>query len=149
MEDIYRAVRLCNETGIDTMGHLIFGLPGETRQTAEKTIRDVLTIGLKYIQCYCAVPYPRTEVGESALMEGRMCSRHWADYNVGGTSIMSTESLTCDEITALRNKAFRHFYLRPGYLLKTALGLLSLKRFMRVATYFDWMTIVHTTSRRT
>jgi radical SAM superfamily enzyme YgiQ (UPF0313 family) len=70
LEDIRRAVALCKKAGIKTMGHFIFGLPGETRETAEQTIKFMLSLDLDYMQSYCAVPYPKTEFGNLAKEKG-------------------------------------------------------------------------------
>lgn len=142
VKDICRAVQLCKDTGIDTMGHLVFGLPGETRETAAQTIQLAKEIGLTYIQCYCAVPYPKTALGEMAQKKGWVQASDWAQLNVGGKASMCNESLTSDEITALRNQAFREFYLRPGYILKTAFNFLSIRLLIRITIFFDWMTVL-------
>ena len=64
LDDVRRTVACCKNVGIQTMGHFIFGLPGESKETAEQTIRFMLDLDLDYMQCYCAVPSPKTELGK-------------------------------------------------------------------------------------
>ena len=81
VEDLKRAVSLCKKVGIRTMGHFIFGLPGETRQSAESTIRFIKELRLDYIQCYNAVPYPKTELWEYAKKHNLIESFNWQNYD--------------------------------------------------------------------
>ena len=73
LDDVRRAVACCKKVGIQTMGHFIFGLPGESKETAEQTIRFMLDLDLDYMQCYCAVPYPKTggRVGQGERLDSR------------------------------------------------------------------------------
>ena len=142
-EDARRAVRLCKEAGILTMGHFIFGLPGESLETAEETIRFMLSLGLDFMQCYCAVPYPGTELGRMAVEKGWVKPAKWSQYDFGGDSIMHTDALTCEQVTALRTRAFKRFYYRPFYLLKQLFGRVSIRQWLRVSTFRDWMKTMH------
>ena len=141
VDDIRRAVACCRKVGIQTMGHFIFGLPGESQQTAEETIRFMLDLDLDYMQCYCAVPYPKTELGELAKAKGWICADRWSQYDFGGDSIMNTDQLTCEEVTLFRQRAFRRFYFRPGYILRQVLRHLSVAQWLRMLKFVDWMRV--------
>jgi radical SAM superfamily enzyme YgiQ (UPF0313 family) len=95
--DVRRAVDLCKKVGIKTMGHFIFGLPGESKETANATIKFMLKLGLDYMQCYCAVPYPKTELGELAKKNSWIQAEKWSQYDFGGNSILHTDTMTPDE----------------------------------------------------
>jgi radical SAM superfamily enzyme YgiQ (UPF0313 family) len=141
LDDVRRAVARCKKVGIQTMGHFIFGLPGESQQTAEQTIRFMLDLDLDYMQCYCAVPYPKTELGELAKAKGWICADRWSQYDFGGDSIMNTDQLTCQEVTLFRQRAFRRFYFRPTYVIRQALRHLSMAQWRRMLKFVDWMRI--------
>jgi len=142
LEDIRRAVVLARHAKIQTMGHFIFGLPGETKETAEQTIRFMLDLDLDYMQCYCAVPYPKTELGELAKTRGWICSEKWSDYDFGGNSILHTDTLSREDVNYFRRKAFRRFYFRPGYIFKKVFRDISLRQMLRLANFGDWMNFV-------
>jgi anaerobic magnesium-protoporphyrin IX monomethyl ester cyclase len=142
LADTTRAVALCKKAGIKTMGHCIFGLPGETRETADRTIDYMVRLGLDYMQSYCAVPYPKTELGELARSKGWIRGVRWSQYDFGGDSIMDTDTLTRQEVSAFRRKAFRRFYLRPRYLVKNLLGTFSLRRLLRLSAFGGWMSLL-------
>lgn len=139
VEEIRQAVRWCRKAHIATMGHFIFGLPGETRHTARKTIKFLLGLGLDYMQAYCAVPYPKTELGELAQRNHWICARQWSDYDFGGNSILRTDTLTPQEVSYFRRKAFTSFYLRPSSLLKI-LGQIGGRRSLKALTFWQWMS---------
>ncbi len=137
--DVRNAVALCGKHRLATMGHFIFGLPGETRETAEATIRFMLTLGLDYMQCYCAVPYPNTALGAEAAEKGWIRTREWSRYDFGGTSIMSTDTMRCEEVDYFRARAFRAFYFRPWYLAKKLFSGMSVLRLSRAVDFSGWM----------
>ncbi len=136
VEDMRRAVQLCREAGVQTMGHFIFGLPGETPQTAGATVRFALSLGLDYLQCYAAVPYPGTELGDTALRNGWVRTEAWAEYDFGGKSIMDTGTIRPEEVDRYRRRLFRRFYLRPRYLARQLAGLVRHPRQLAQAAQF-------------
>ena len=124
LEEMRRAVALCREAGIRTMGHFIFGLPGETSETARETIRFALSLGLDYLQCYAAVPYPGTPLGEMAREKGWIRAERWSQYDFGGPSIMDIGTISPKEVDAFRRRLFRRFYFSPRFLARQATELL-------------------------
>jgi anaerobic magnesium-protoporphyrin IX monomethyl ester cyclase len=138
IEDIKRAVVLCNEVGIRTMGHFIFGLPGETHETAKDTIKFIKSLKLDYIQCYNAVPYPKTELFDYAKANNLITSSDWSDFDFGGHSIMRTKALSEKDIDRYRVKAFRAFYLRPSFLLKQ-LFVIKPSKLLKTLQFFNWI----------
>lgn len=137
--DVERAVELCRQAGVGTMGHCIFGLPGETEETAEQTIRFMTRLGLDYMQSYCAVPYPKTELGEMARSKGWITARRWSQYDFGGESVMNTDTIAAARVTEFRKRAFRRFYLRPGYLVRTAARSFSFSTVASLLRFREWM----------
>lgn len=140
VEDVKKAVELCKKTGIRTMGHFIFGLPGETHQTAEATVRFVKELGLDYIQCYNAVPYPKTELWEYGKKHDLIKSSNWQDYDFGGNSIMATEALSPKDVDYYRVKTFKSFYLRLSFMLKQLL-VIKPRQFLKPFEFFNWINM--------
>ncbi|MFH0983966.1 MAG: radical SAM protein [Candidatus Omnitrophota bacterium] len=138
LDDIRKAVALCKKVGIRTMGHFIFGLPGETRETAEQTIQFMLSLHLDYMQSYCAVPYPKTEYGALAKEKGWVKPVPWSQYDFGGTSIVNMGTLTPEDVTYFRERAFKKFYYRPLYLLGK-IREFSLHQLFTLSKFTRWM----------
>ncbi|MBW1789590.1 MAG: radical SAM protein [Deltaproteobacteria bacterium] len=140
VSQIRNAVALCRKAGMPTMGHFIFGLPGETEATARSTISYAVGLGLDFIQCYCAVPYPKTPLGELARERGWIQpGRRWSDYDFGGRSIMNIGTVSPDDVDRFRRTAFRRFYLRPGVILNKLKMITSPRQLIQAAGFLKWM----------
>ena len=142
VEDIRKAVALCKQIGLKTMGHFIFGLPGETPLTAQQTREFGLELGLDYMQCYCAVPYPKTELGELARKNGWIVSKRWADYDFGGHSILNIGTIAPEQVDLARDAMFRWFYFRPSFILKQIGGFLAHpSQAIQASRFIKWMFV--------
>lgn len=138
LEQITGAIKMVHAAGIQSMGHFIFGLPGETRETAEETIRFALRSGLHYAQFYCALPYPKTELGQQADASGWIQSDDYSAYDFT-FSIMRNESLSSREIKAIRNKAYRRFYFRPRMLSQALREIQSWRNLFASLDFLKWI----------
>ena len=84
-EDVRRGVKVASEAGINVFNSFILGLPGESRDTARKSLAfgDELyhKYGAKY-GFHMLAPLPGTEIYERAEDYGiRILSRDWVRYN--------------------------------------------------------------------
>jgi anaerobic magnesium-protoporphyrin IX monomethyl ester cyclase len=100
-EEVRRGVKIAAEAGINVFNSFILGLPGESRDTALKSMAfgDELyhQYGAKY-GFHILSPLPGTELYEKAKDYGiRILSRNWARYNanepITETAIMSREMM--------------------------------------------------------
>lgn len=139
VEEINRAVSLCRDAKIPAIGHFIFGLPGETPSTAQQTIEYAMHLGLDYVQAYCAVPYPGTELGDLAKNNGWIEATGWSQYDFGGRSIMRIGSIKPEEVNRARQKLLRKFYTRPSYIIARIIEIRSLKRLLKISSFVKWI----------
>jgi len=139
LESITKAVELCRKAGITTMGHFIFGLPGETKKTIAETIQFAIELGLDYMQAYSAVPYPQTEFGKMAHKNGWLMPASWADYDFGGRSIINLGTLSPADLDRAKECIFRTFYFRPGYILRQIKNIKSPKRILNALNFLKWI----------
>ena len=65
-----RFTKDCHELGITIHGTFILGLPGETKETIEETIRFAAEINPHTIQVSLAAPYPGTFLHRQAVENG-------------------------------------------------------------------------------
>jgi radical SAM superfamily enzyme YgiQ (UPF0313 family) len=70
-----RFTKDCHELGIKIHGTFILGLPGETKETIQETIRFATEINPHTIQISLAAPYPGTFLHKQAKENG------WFDTN--------------------------------------------------------------------
>jgi len=100
-EDVRRGVKIAAEAGINVFNSFIFGLPGESRETALKSLAFGDELYQKYGAKYgfhMLSPLPGTELYERAKDYGiRILSRNWSRYNanepITETATMSTEMI--------------------------------------------------------
>jgi len=117
IEQVRNSIELCKKYKIKCQLHLIFGLPGETEETINTTIKRVIKLDPDYAQFYSAVPFPGTEFREYVLKKGYLKEFPWSKYEINN-SLVSYPNLSSERIQIGRKKAYRKFYLRPKYALK-------------------------------
>jgi radical SAM superfamily enzyme YgiQ (UPF0313 family) len=107
----------CRELGITIHGTFILGLPGETQDTIEKTIRYAQDINPHTIQVSLAAPYPGTVLYQQALDNGWMKDRKVISLvNEDGVqlSALSYPHLSREEIYHSVEVFYKRFYFRPS-----------------------------------
>ncbi|UCD84809.1 MAG: radical SAM protein [Deltaproteobacteria bacterium] len=133
------AVRLAKEAGLEVVGHFVFGLPGESRETIRETYKFAEGLGLDYAQFYCAVPFPGTTLYDLACSNGWLSNSNWPEFEQN-YSVMNLPGLKATEVMKLRREAYKDFYLRPRRIirvLKQIKDLNELKRFLKKALNFS------------
>jgi hopanoid biosynthesis associated radical SAM protein HpnJ len=111
-----RFTRDCRALGITIHGTFILGLPGETRETIEQTIRFAKEINPHTIQVSLAAPYPGTELYRDAVTNGWLSSPDPAQLvDSSGTQLipLSYPHLKADEIYHALERFYKSFYFRP------------------------------------
>jgi len=117
------AIRLCRGLDMRTVATFLLGFPEDDELSVNGTIELALELAPDYASFNFAVPRRGTGLRRKALSLGLA---HDDDFEMdqGGEEIsMPTRHLSREEMAALRRKALRRFYLRPGYLVKRMLNL--------------------------
>jgi hopanoid biosynthesis associated radical SAM protein HpnJ len=99
--------------GIKIHGTFILGLPGETRETIEATIRFAQDIDPDTLQVSLAAPYPGTALYREALERGWLESGDLVDGQGAQASVLGYPHLPRTEIFASVEAFYRRFYFRP------------------------------------
>lgn len=124
--DAVRSVRMAHEVGLEVTGHCIMGLPGETEESLQRTIDFAKFLRLDYAQFYCAVPFPGSELYQQCLENDWLDETEWK-YFEQTTSIISTPSLSSEQVMNARDRAFKSFYRQPYIIMKTLGKVRSVK----------------------
>jgi radical SAM superfamily enzyme YgiQ (UPF0313 family) len=70
-KDVREAARMLSEHGIRTMGFLMLGGPGETRDTVEETLAFVSDLNLDAMKITIGIRiYPHTKLARTAVQDG-------------------------------------------------------------------------------
>ncbi len=116
-EQIRRFMKSCKKLGISVHATFVLGLPGETRETIEKSIEFAKEIDPDTIQVSIATPYPGTELYEEAKRNGWLVSE---DVVSDGIQIpaLEYENLSKEEIFLAVERFYNRFYFRPKPILR-------------------------------
>ena len=98
-DTIRQAFKICKSVGLETIGFFIIGLPGETRETMQRTIDFACELDPLIANFSMMTPYPGTKVYGKAR------------YEMG--------EMTAELVEEMWKKAYRQFYLRPHRILQT------------------------------
>jgi radical SAM superfamily enzyme YgiQ (UPF0313 family) len=111
-----RFTKDCHDLGIKIHGTFIMGLPGETKETIEQTIRYATEINPHTIQVSLAAPYPGTFLHDQALKNDWFDQTHAELVNGDGVQIapLHYPHLTHTEIFQSVEHFYRRFYFRSG-----------------------------------
>jgi radical SAM superfamily enzyme YgiQ (UPF0313 family) len=99
--------------GIKIHGTFIMGLPGETRETIEETIRFAREIDPDSLQVSLAAPYPGTALYQEALDHGWLQETDLVDAGGVQASVLGYPHLSRTEIFESVETFYRRFYFRP------------------------------------
>ena len=107
------------EAGLLIHGTFVLGLPGETRETLEETMRFAREIDPYSLQVSLAAPYPGTALYDEARREGWLVGE--GDGLVADgiqNSVMAYPWLSKEEIFSAIEVFYRRFYLRPAPIVR-------------------------------
>lgn len=121
LEEMRRFTRACHQAGVVIHGTFILGLPVETPETIENTIRFAQELDVFSLQVSLAAPYPGTELYEMARQNGWFAKRDkTAIVHEDGFQDSSLEypGLSKEEIFEAVDRFYRAYYLRPKPILR-------------------------------
>lgn len=114
------AVRMTKAAGIQTLGHFMLGLPGETPATIRQTITYAKDIDPDWAQFYCATPFPGTVFREQVQRAGHLAATSWREHELS-TPTIATPQLSAAALNRARVRAYVAFYARP-HVVKRVVG---------------------------
>ncbi|MCB0044132.1 MAG: cobalamin B12-binding domain-containing protein [Caldilineaceae bacterium] len=132
------AFKNAKEVGLETIAFLIIGLPGETRESMQRTIDFAIELDPLIANFSMMTPYPGTKVYEIIKRQGRFLINDWEDYVFFEQQARyEMGDMSAELVEEMYRKAYRQFYLRPSPImrrLKTKDFWLNLPRNVRIAT---------------
>ena len=130
------AVKWANEAGIKVYGYFIIGLPGETKDSVEESIKFARSLPITFAIFHTAAPYPGTEFYNQAVEKGWLAESDWEKIDQGKKTAVGYPDFSEEEITKAIKKAYLSFYLRPKAiinLLKEVKNFSDLSHLFRLA----------------
>jgi radical SAM superfamily enzyme YgiQ (UPF0313 family) len=115
-EQTIKAIGWVRELGLKPVPNVLIGFPGETEESAWRTIRFAEKISPDDIAFFnIATPLPGTPMFDHVKEAGWMRIFDFDLYDCA-TPTFETPNLNMKEVAALYQQAFQSFYFRPKYL---------------------------------
>lgn len=137
-----RFTRDCHDLGVTIHGTFILGLPGETRETIEETIRFAQEINPHTLQVSLAAPYPGTYLYRQAVENGWLDESNAELIDSHGVQLapLHYPHLSHSEMFDSVEEFYRRFYLRApkiaSLVSEMVLSPEMMKRRLREAVEF-------------
>ena len=132
LDDVRRTVKIFKKAKIRIYNYFVIGLPFETEETAEETIKFAIELDSDFISFYTATPLPGSRFYDYAL-EHNLFDKETSFESAYFYPAVNTHTLTKDRVFELHKSAIKRFYLRPLYILKM---LSRIRSFAEVKSYF-------------
>ena len=109
----------CRKLGITVHGTFIIGLPNESQETIEETIRFACEVSPHTIQVSIAAPYPGTELYRQAQANGWFTNNNQNLIATSGIQLSTLEypNLSTKQIEDAVERMYRQFYFRPQAII--------------------------------
>jgi len=135
-EQIKQAIKMCKKVKITTIGNFMIGLPDETEEDIENTLKFSRKIGLNYAQYSVLVPYPFTEIYEEALKINLFSKDFWQEFSDNPIENASkfkveywTKDVTEEFLFKTIKKSFKKFYFRPQTIINKLKEITTFQEF--------------------
>ena len=105
LRKVKETVRLTHEMGIKTHLTFMFGLPGETQETAQRTIDLALALNPESVQFTIATPFPGSRFYRELDEQGFITSHNFSQYDGFRSAVVKTASLSSRDLERIAENA--------------------------------------------
>ena len=124
MDKIKIAFKNLRKTGIKSFAFFIYGYPGDTVESMDKTTAFALELDPDFANFYPAVPYPGTELYNKVLREGLLKEEDWSKMEYSHY-LLEGNGLNEKTVLSAIRRARRRFFLRPKFFMRQIPELVS------------------------
>jgi anaerobic magnesium-protoporphyrin IX monomethyl ester cyclase len=113
------------KAGLLIHGCLMYGLPGENKQTMEKSFAFACKLNVDSMQFYPLFVYPGTKAYNWALKEKLLTTdnfRKWLTSSGAHQGVVNLPNLTSQEINQFAASSYWRYHFRPQFLLRKIVG---------------------------
>lgn len=132
LNDVRRTVKVFKQAKIRIYNYFVIGLPWETEETVEETIKFAIELNSDFISFYTATPLPGSRFYDYAK-EHNLFDKETSFESAYFYPAVNTHYLTKESVFELHKSAIKRFYLRPLYILKM---LSRIRSFAEIRNYF-------------
>jgi len=134
VKNMKKFAKLTKKAGLKIHGCFMIGGPGETEETAMKTIKLARELGCDTLQFSALVPYPGTEFYEWCKKNNFIIAKNWTEWVDAGeqSTVISYPQLPKEKILELVDKGlYESFYFRPDVWLHHIITIRDFSDFRR------------------
>lgn len=126
------AVKLMNKYKMGIRADFLVGVPGETKESLQKSLNFILTHDLDYVYFNKFVPFPGIELTKLLEQKGFKfdLTKGSSILDIQSSFIYTPEDLTEDDFRNFLENVHKKFYLRPSYILKRLLSIKTFDQFL-------------------
>lgn len=113
---VKEVIQKAKKLGLEVRAAFMIGNPGETEESLQQMIRDMISLDPDIVHINITTPYPGTEMFSWARHNNLLMTTDWNDYDLS-KPVMRVPGLSQETMRYYYKLAYRKFYLRWGYLL--------------------------------
>jgi magnesium-protoporphyrin IX monomethyl ester (oxidative) cyclase len=133
LEQIRNAFHLTKQAGVQAFAYMMIGIPTETYEEIQETIRFAISLDADYAQFSICTPYPKTELTQRMLRDAIIKYDYWQQFAQNPTEGFEVRfwnpTFSEEQLRALQAEAHARFYGRPSYILKKLMEVRSWNEF--------------------
>lgn len=138
LAEVENAFRLCREVGIQSVAYFMIGTPTErTKADLLRTIDFSVGLDPDFVMFNILTPFPGTTLFDQGLERGILRLEPWMQFltqpDPGFKPQNWDEFFTMGELAEYLDLAYKRFYLRPKFVVRSLKQLSSMKDFQRKA----------------
>ena len=123
LDQARKAFKLAHKVGIKTSAGFIFGFPGETKETIERTINFAVELNPDVALFNVLVPFPGTDTFKHfpELQKQTDDPVFWESFktaSAGGDPVIELPGLSKEDLKKAIVRANKRYYMRFGYLMR-------------------------------
>ena len=144
LEEAKRVIALTRRIGMEVRASYIFGLPGENRDSLERTLRLAIEINSDFVIFNIATPRPGTELYDTARARGLLFADGFDLYPLTDSAhgLIRLEGVSMPELEDFYRRSYRRYYFRPRYILSRLARIRSLEdvrhHWRGMSGFFRW-----------
>jgi len=109
-----RIIKYCEKKGVKISAFYLFGYPGDTVESIERTIKYSKKLNTNVAQFFIMTPFPGTKFYEK--IKSKITAKDFEEFD-SFTPVFKHDNLTKKQLLKLKEKAFLSYYYRPRYVL--------------------------------
>ena len=116
--NIEQIVRMIQNAGIKVIGNYIFGLPDDTMETMQETLKLAIDLNCEFANFYSAMAYPGSDLYNMAIENKWDLPKEWHGYSQYAyeTLPLPTKYISAKEVLQFRDDAFNIYFSNKRYL---------------------------------